>query len=375
MQMKLLLSSSNPLARVGARYLSTTDKPVRWGILSAGKIASDYAKAIAHTQGAEAIAVAARSATKAQEFADKHNIQKAYGSYQELLADKDVDVVYVGSIADYHFPLAAQSILAKKPTVVEKPLSLSYKDTKSLVQLSRQKNVFLMEGMWTRCFPATRKVQQLVCTGEIGKVVAVQADFGWSTANSGPEDRIWNPKSGGMILDIGMYLAQVGQVAYPGEEAERIQSMGIKKNGVDHTVMSNIQYSNGGMLQFYVTGDANTEERVVIQGTKGRIIIDPAAHVPTVVRLQKDEGRGAVQESVFEYPLPDDSYTSWNYPGSIGFTYQIQAVGEALRKGEKECRYFTLDDSLQVGSILDAVLQQVHDDDLPSTDAASVLSA
>jgi dihydrodiol dehydrogenase / D-xylose 1-dehydrogenase (NADP) len=172
-----------------------------------------------------------------------------------------------------------------------------------------------------------------------------------------------------------MYLAQVGQVAYPGEEAERIQSMGIKKNGVDHTVMSNIQYSNGGMLQFYVTGDANTEERVVIQGTKGRIIIDPAAHVPTVVRLQKDEGRGAVQESVFEYPLPDDSYTSWNYPGSIGFTYQIQAVGEALRKGEKECRYFTLDDSLQVGSILDAVLQQVHDDDLSSADAASVLSA
>ena len=92
------------------------------------------------------------------------------------------------------------------------------------------------------------------------------------------------------------------------------------------------------MLQFYVTGEANTEERVMIQGTKGRIAIDPAAHVPTVVRLQKDEGRGTAQESVFEYPLPDDSYhTSWNYPGSIGFTYQIQAVGEALRN------YFTLD--------------------------------
>lgn len=286
-----------------------------------------------------------------------------------------MDVVYVGSIADYHFPLAAKSILANKPTVVEKPLSLSYKDTKSLVQLSRQKNVFLMEGMWTRCFPALHKVQHLIRTGEIGRVVAVQADFGWSTANSGPDDRIWNPNSGGMTLDIGMYMAQVGQVAYPGEEVELIQSMGNKRNGVDHTVMSTIQYSNGGMLQFYVTGEANTEERVMIQGTKGRIAIDPAAHVPTVVRLQKDEGRGAAQESVFEYPLPDDSYTSWNYPGSIGFTYQIQAVGEALRKGEKECRYFTLDDSLQVAAILDTVLQQVHDDDTSSADPASVLSA
>ena len=73
------------------------------------------------------------------------------------------------------------------------------------------------------------KVQQLIRTGEIGKVVAVQADFGWSTDNSGPEDRIWNRNSGGMTLDIRMYMAQVGQVAYPGEELERIQSMGTKK--------------------------------------------------------------------------------------------------------------------------------------------------
>jgi len=214
--------------------------------------------------------------------------------------------------------------------------------------------------MWTRCFPAMRQVQKLIGKGEIGKVVAVQADFGWSTANNGPEDRIWNPDSGGMTLDIGMYMAQLGQVAFPSQDVERIQSMGTTKNGVDHTVLSNIQYSDGGMLQFYVTGEANTEERVMIQGTSGRIAIDPSAHVPTVVRLQKDEGRGAADETVFEYPLPDDSYTSWNYPGSIGFTYQIKAVGDALRKGEKDCRYFTLDDSLQVSSILDTMLRQVH---------------
>lgn len=180
----LLSSSSRPLFRVPSqRFLSTSvNKPIRWGILSAGKIASDYAKAIAITHGAEvrasvvfigilvqvvmilersfltlsrciplfyslprqAAAVAARSSTKAQEFADKHDIPKAYGSYDELLADDDIDCVYVGSIADYHFPLAAQSILAGKPTVVEKPLTLRYGDTKSLVQLARQKNTFLM---------------------------------------------------------------------------------------------------------------------------------------------------------------------------------------------------------------------------------------
>lgn len=222
-----------------------------------------------------------------------------------------------------------------------------------------------------------RKVEQLIRNGEIGKVVAVQADFGWSTANNGPDDRIWNPKSGGMTLDIGMYMAQLGQVAFPSQPVEQIQSMGSLKNGVDHTVLTNVQYAKGGMLQFYVTGEANTEERVMIQGTLGRIAIDPAAHVPTSIRLQQDQGRGAAQETVFEFPLPDDSYTNWNYPGSIGFTYQIQAVGEALRRGEKECRHFTLDDSLQVASILDTILEQVHGSSEPDLveEQATAMSA
>jgi dihydrodiol dehydrogenase / D-xylose 1-dehydrogenase (NADP) len=219
--------------------------------------------------------------------------------------------------------------------------------------------------MWTRCFPAMRKVRELIAAGHIGKPVVVQADFGWSTANSGPEDRIWIPESGGMTLDIGMYMAQLGQVAFPDAKVQRIQSMGTKKNGVDHTVLANIQYGspngNTGMLQFYVTGEANTEERVVIQGTTGRISVDPPAHVPTSVRLFTDEGRGFSKETVFDYPLPDDSYTTWHYPGSIGFTYEVREVGEALRNGEKECRHFTLNDSLQISSVLDTIRQQIRD--------------
>jgi dihydrodiol dehydrogenase / D-xylose 1-dehydrogenase (NADP) len=315
----------------------------------------------------------------------------------------------VGSIADHHYPLAAQSLLAGKPTVVEKPLTLSFKDTKSLVQLARKRDVFLMyvavemgfglalchslltccffplyyrEGMWTRCFPAMNKVSELIASGEIGKPSVVQADFGWSTASSGPEDRIWKPESGGMTLDIGMYVVQLGQVAFSNSEITRIQSMGTKKNGVDHTVLVNIQYSSPdnktGMLQFYVTGEANTEERVVIQGTSGRVSIDPAAHVPTVVRLFSDQGRGVAREEVFRYPLPDDSFTSWNYPGSIGFTYQVQAVGEALRSGKKECHHFTLNDSLQVSAVLDTILQQINDDTDSQEgreDCSTVLSA
>lgn len=344
----------------GRRFLSTTKSDIRWGILSAGKISSDYAKAIAITDGAEVGAVAARSYEKAQLFAQEHDIPNVK-SYDDLLHDPSIDVIYVGSIADQHYPLAVKSLLAKKPTVVEKPFTLNFQDTEKLVKLASQHNVFLMEGMWTRCFPATRTVRQLISENTIGKVVTIQGDFGWSTQDCGPNDRIWEKRSGGMTLDIGMYMIQLGQVGFAGMEPTRVQAMGSFRNGVDHTVLANVQYGESGFLQFTITGDANTEERVVIQGTKGRIIMEPPAHVPTKLKLQLDQGRGIVNEKVLDFPLPDDSYTTWNYPGSIGFTHQIQAVGEALREGELECRHYTHYDSLQVASIMDQILQQVHE--------------
>jgi dihydrodiol dehydrogenase / D-xylose 1-dehydrogenase (NADP) len=247
-----------------------------------------------------------------------------------------------------------------KPTVVEKPLTLTLKDTQKLIKLANKQDVFLMEGLWTRCFPAMRKVRQLVTEGDIGRVSVIQADFGWSTDGCGAEDRIWQLASGGMTLDIGMYMVMLGQVGFPGLKASKIQSMGSFHNGVDHTVLANIRYGVNGFLQFHLTGDANTEERVVIQGTKGRIVIEPPAHVPTTIKLQKDHGRGLVKEKVFEFPLPDDACISWNYPGSIGFTHQVLAVGEALRNGERECRHFTHKDSLDVATVLDRILEQVH---------------
>jgi dihydrodiol dehydrogenase / D-xylose 1-dehydrogenase (NADP) len=344
--------------------------PVKWGILSAGQISSDFAKAIAITEGAECVAVAARNPTKAASFADSHKIPKSYGSYTELLSDPNIDVVYVGSIADQHSKMAKQALMAGKPTVVEKPLTMSTEETIDIVQLAREKDLFLQEGMWTRFFPAMQKVSDLIASGSIGTVVNVQGDFGWKNTDCPfPEDRIWNLQSGGMTLDIGMYMAQLGQVAYPNANVERIQSMATMKNGIDQTVLANIMYdkNNGseedegyGMLQFYVTGAANTEERVTIQGSDGRIVLDGPAHVPERVRLVKDEGRGKTSEEVFDFPLPDDTYTTWNYPGSIGFTHQIKEICDALHKDEKECRQFTWNDSIQLASVIDEILMHAR---------------
>ena len=182
-----------------------------------------------------------------------------------------------------------------------------------------------------------------------------------------------NKLSGGMTYDIGMYMAQLGQVAYPESEIEAIQAMSTFKNGIDQTILANIMYTKNselvatnddtgikGMLQFYVTGAANTEERVTIQGTLGRIVLDSPAHVPEKVRVFKDAGRGKTTETVFEFPLPNDTWTTWYYPGSIGFTHEIAGVCDALRKGQKECPQFTWNNSIQLATIIDEIILQTR---------------
>ncbi|KAL7467383.1 hypothetical protein ACHAXS_007630 [Conticribra weissflogii] len=308
---------------------------------------------------AEPIAVAARSPSKAQEFANSHNIPKTFGNYHDLIRSPDVDVVYIGTIADHHYEWTRESILAGKPTVVEKPMTLCADDTKELIDLAKEKHVFLMEGMWTRCFPAMQKLRQIITSNEIGSIVYIQGDFGYSMANNGADDRIWLPDSGGVTMDIGMYIAQFGRLAFPGGKLKDVFATGTVKNGVDHSVMAT-GFGEDGLLQFVLTGAANTEERMVLQGTKGRVVIDGPFHVPQRMRVMYDQGRGESTEQIFDFPLPDDPYGAWNNPGSIGFVHQIREVGNALKQGKKECNSFTWNESLEVATIVDEIVRQVR---------------
>lgn len=348
---------------------------VRWGIVSAGKIASDFAKAISYTEGSEVAAIAARSISSAQKFASAHNIPKAYGSYDELLKDDDIDVIYVGSIANTHADVARKIILAKKPVVVEKPLSLTLNESASLIELAKESKVFLMEGLWTRCFPAMKKTSELIENGMIGDVICVQGDFGWRAKECPyPEDRFWDTKSGGTVYDIGMYLVHLGQLAYPNYKLQKVQAMGTMYNNVEITGLTNVQYQHPtdenkiGYVQFYCTGEANTEERVSIQGTKGRIVIHSPAHTPSSISLYREISRGSFEEERFHFPLTDylkqmDQTNDWYYPGSIGFTYQIQDVCDAIKNHQLECKSFTHANSLELAYVIDEMLRQIR----PST--------
>jgi dihydrodiol dehydrogenase / D-xylose 1-dehydrogenase (NADP) len=222
--------------------------------------------------------------------------------------------------------------------------------------------------MWTRCFPAMKKLRQIISSGEIGPIIFVQGDFGYSMTNIPTNDRHWMPSSGGITLDIGMYIAQFGNLAFPEGRVKQVHAVGNKMNGVDYSVMASVMYERGGdeivdqdgMMQFVLTGAANTEERIVMQGTKGRVIIDGPFHIPQRLRVVHDLGRQESNETVYDFPLPGDPFGSWNNPGSIGFVYQINEVGNALREGKTQCDCFTWSDSLEVSRIIDEVLAQVR---------------
>ena len=222
--------------------------------------------------------------------------------------------------------------------------------------------------MWTRCFPAIKKLRQIIKNNEIGPIVYIQGDFGYSMANIPPNDRHWMPSSGGITLDIGMYIGQFGSIAFPGGKVKHVHATGNNVNGVDYSVMATVMYErNGGdlanqdgMMQFVLTGAANTEERVVLQGTKGRIIIDGPFHIPQRLRVFHDLGRGESDETVYDFPLPEDPFGTWNNPGSIGFVHQVHEVGKNLKEGKTQCDCFTWEDSLEVAQIIDEVLLQVR---------------
>ncbi|HET6483999.1 MAG TPA: Gfo/Idh/MocA family oxidoreductase, partial [Actinoplanes sp.] len=182
-----------------------TEQKVRWGILGLGGIAAKFAADLPLVPGAELAAVGSRNQETAVAFAERFGFARAHGSYADLAADPDIDVVYIATPHAFHAEAALLCIEAGKSVLVEKPITLDLPSAAQLVAAARDKGVFLMEAMWMRLNPAIRKIAELVEGGAIGWVSAIHADFGVQ----GPfdaEHRLRNPKlGGGALLDLGVY--------------------------------------------------------------------------------------------------------------------------------------------------------------------------
>lgn len=335
---------------------------LRWGLLGSGGICNDFATGVV-TSGGHITAIGASSLSKAQALADKVQPDaKAYGSYEELVIDPNVDVVYVGTIHTLHLPHTKMALLAGKPVICEKPLAVNQREAQEMIDLARSKGLFLMEAMWTRFFPIHRKVREILEGKGIGIPRCVQAEFGF-LGPTDPSHRLWDPAvAGGAMLDIGIYLVQLATMIFGGTEPEIIRGTAILTDeNVDQEGCLSLTWKDKGSASLLFTLRATTPENTVIMGDQGFLRIHGPAHSPTRMTLSKASGeRGKFVEEDFNFPLPKlKAGLSVNYPDSEGMLYQVLAAEKCIQEGQLECSEYTLDESLAVMKIMDSYRQQV----------------
>ena len=314
------------------------DKNMRVGIIGAGRIATKAAITLCHLTNVEAYAIASRTLAKAQEFAAKWNIAKAYGSYSELIADPDVDLVYVATPHSHHFGVTREAILAGKPCLVEKAFMANHREAEEIVTLAREKRVFLAEAIWTRYQPAVKIVRKLISDGRIGEPRLVTATLGYSM---GEKPRIMQPDlCGGALLDLGVYALNFVRMFFD-RRILNIESQCVKsKTGMDLTNSISLVLEDGILANLQSSAACVGDNIGVIAGTEGNIIIDNINN-PQRIRLN-----GPDRVFVEEIEVPRQI---------TGYEYQFLECREAIADNQLEPYSMPLHETLYIMQLMDGL--------------------
>ncbi|XP_044751974.1 trans-1,2-dihydrobenzene-1,2-diol dehydrogenase-like isoform X2 [Coccinella septempunctata] len=322
--------------------------PLRWGVVGAGRITHDFVTAVQifpeeHT----VVAVGSGIIARAENFAKEHNIPKAYDEYGSIAKDKDIDVVYIGNLNPQHYCTVKMMLENGKPVLCEKPLTLNEKLTTDLVNLARCKQVFLMEAVWSRCFPAYRKLEELIADGNIGEVLYLNVNFGFDLQN---KERVKNKDlGGGAILDIGVYCLQFQQFVFRGLQPTKMVVNGsLTQDGVDGTTGALISYPGGKLASITCSAEVKMPNEAIIVGTKGTLRI-PNFWCPTEIKAE---------DQTYKFDLPQ-SRVKFNHMNSAGLSYEAMEVKRCLEEGELESNKITLDETIQLARFMDTMRKAV----------------
>jgi len=323
----------------------------KWGVASAGKISHDFVTAVRSLPGNDHkfVAVGARSLDSAKKFADLHQIPKAYGSYEELAKDPEVEVVYIGAIHPAHYAIAKLLLNAGKHLLIEKPMTLNTKNTQELVDLARSKKLFLMEAMWSRFIPAYVFVREQLEQGVIGEVTHVQCAFG--EGGLGNVERLAKKElGGGTILDLGVYPINVLLTAYKDARPEVIKATGtLNSEGCDASMAAVFRFPGDKTASISTSMLSTLTNEAHIFGTKGTIkILAPMWCSESV----------EVNGKRHDFPMPP-TVLDCNFTNSSGLRYEAQEVRRCLKEGLLESPINPLSATLLAANITDELRKQV----------------
>lgn len=322
-----------PPLGAGGRY--------NWALLGCGSIAKSFASDLKCLPNANLYAVASRDEAKAQQYATDFGFEKAYGSYEEMLSDPKVDIVYISTPHTFHYEHTMMALKHKKSVLCEKPFAMNSAQVAEMIACAKENDCFLMEAFWTRFSPHFTTTIEVLNSGKLGELKMVSANFAF-TADFIPEGRFFNPDlGGGSLLDIGIYTIFFSLVTL-GKPIE-IQTMShIGVTGVEESILMSFKYPDGKManLMSSITTHATSHTEYCCEN--GYVRINKGAYSPTTVSVWKN---GDAQEQMVEVPTFE----------GIGYLFEAAHVMECLDAGKKQSDILPWSFSVDLMEILDRV--------------------
>ena len=313
-------------------------KQIRWAIVDTGYIANEFAKGMQEVEDSVLAAVISRNIVNGKAFAQKYGCDRVYTDFEEMLEKENIDVVYIAVPNDCHYTYIMTALNHGIPVLSEKPMVDNRVQLDAVLKKAEEKQVFLMEGMWTRCFPAVTEARNWIEKGRIGKPLSVHASF-----NIKPDVNDWQPWKGGIqhaagaLRDVGIYSLAMVYMVFPEEPVHVYSTM--KSNGeVDESFHMLLEYEDGRAA--FAGGAFNqvSSPEAEIIGEDGRIIIGPEFWHPTTAALILNDG--TTEKYMETYP-------------ATGFQFEIRQVQECIRQGKIQCPHFTWEETVKIADLIE----------------------
>ena len=313
-------------------------KKINIGFIGAGSIAEKMAKTIAKIKDVESYAVSARDIKRSKAFAKKYGFKKFYGSYEDMVKDENVDLVYIATPHSHHYEHIKLCLNNNKNVLCEKAFTVNTKQARDVILLAKKKKLLLAEAIWTRYMPSREIINETIKSGIIGKVSSLTANLGYVINK---KERLIEPElAGGALLDVGVYTINFALMVF-GNKIKKIDSTCVKtKKGVDEQNSITLTFDDGKMAVLNGTMSALTNREGVINGDKGYIVVKNINN----------------PESITVYSLDRKVVKTIKVPKQIsGYEYEVISCADAIRNKKLECKEMPHEDIIRVMNIMDTL--------------------
>lgn len=307
-------------------------------IMGAGNIGGVMAQTLIKMKTARCYAVGSRSKEKAADFAKKFGCKKAYGSYEELVADKKVDLVYIATPHSEHYENARLCIENGKAVLCEKAFTANAAQAEDLIAFAREKKVLIAEAIWTRYMPMLQTIKEVLGSGMIGVPTMLTANLGYVINGV---SRLTDPAlAGGALLDVGVYTINFASMIF-GTEVKKVSSVcTYTKSGVDEQNSITIVFEDGKMAVLNSSMLSLSDRKGIIHGTKGFAVVENVNNF----------------ESITVYDSNYNKIEKYNRPKQIsGYEYEVEACVNALQNGEIECPQMPHEETIRIMKLMDSL--------------------